>query len=149
MHSTFCRLLGFLAASLMLSACTGAPSPSGGTTGPSASSASSGLGARELTPQEKKVIIDALSSSIRDPGSAKYKWAKFPLMPSDDVNYCAMVNAKSPHPAYSGWQNYIVEAKVSGGQISSAVVGLIAGGKDAPLVTKMCAKYGLNPNDAN
>jgi hypothetical protein len=138
-----------LAVGLVLSACTGAPSPSGSAAGPSASSTSGSLGTRELTPQEKKVIIDALSSSIRDPGSAKYKWARFPLVPSDDVNYCAMVNAKSPYPAYSGWQNYIVEAKLSGGQISSAVVGLIAGGKDAPLVTKMCAKYGLNPNDAN
>jgi hypothetical protein len=142
-------MIGFLAVSLAFSACTGGPSPSGSAAGPSAASSSGGLGTRELTPQEKRVIIDALSSSIRDPGSAKYKWAKFPLVPSDDVNYCAMVNAKSPYPAYSGWQNYIVEAKVSGGQISSAVVGLIAGGKDAALVTKMCAKYGLNPNDAN
>jgi len=95
--------------------------------------------------------VDALSTSIREPASAKYKWAKFPSVPpsGDDVNYCAMVNAKSPYPAYSGWQNYIVEAKVVGGSVSSAVVGLIAGGKDAALVTKMCAKYGLNPNDAN
>jgi hypothetical protein len=111
---------------------------------------SGGIGQRELTPQEKKVIIDALSTSIRDPGSAKYKWAKFPLVVPGDgsVNYCAMVNAKSPYPAYSGWQNYIVEARATGGTVSSAVVGLIAGGKDAVLVTKMCAKYGLNPSDA-
>lgn len=41
-----------------------------------------------------------------------------------------------------------MEARVVGGRVSSAVVGLIAGGKDAALVSKMCAKYGLNPNDA-
>ena len=58
------------------------------------------------------------------------------------------VDAKSPFPAYSGHQAYIVEARVVGGKVSSAVVGLIAGGKDAALVSKMCAKYGLNPNDA-
>ena len=38
-----------------------------------------------------------------------------------------MVNAKSAYPAYSGWQAYIVEGTVSGGKLTSAVVGLIAG----------------------
>ena len=32
--------------------------------------------------------------------------------------------------------------------MSSAVVGLIAGGKDFALVTNMCAKYGLDPRNA-
>ena len=45
-----------------------------------------------------------------------------------------MVNAKSPYPAYSGQQAYILEAVISGGKISSAVVGLIAGGKDIEIV---------------
>jgi hypothetical protein len=59
-----------------------------------------------------------------------------------------MVNAKSPYPAYSGQQAYILEAVISGGKISSAVVGLIAGGKDIEIVRKMCSKYNLDPNDA-
>jgi hypothetical protein len=67
---------------------------------------------------------------------------------SGEVNYCATVDAKSPYPAYNGRQAYIIEAKVVGGRVSAAVVGLIAGGKDVALVSKMCAKYGLNPNDA-
>ena len=74
--------------------------------------------------------------------------AKFPVAASGEVNYCGTVDAKSPFPAYSGRQAYIVEAKVVGGRVSAAVVGLIAGGKDAALVSKMCAKYGLNPYDA-
>jgi hypothetical protein len=28
-------------------------------------------------------------------------------------------------------------------------MGLITGGKDFPLVSKMCAKYGLDPNKAS
>jgi hypothetical protein len=58
------------------------------------------------------------------------------------------VDAKSPFAAYSGHQAYIVEVKVVGGRITAATMGLITGGKDVALVSKMCAKYGLNPNNA-
>jgi hypothetical protein len=33
--------------------------------------------------------------------------------------------------------------------VSSAVMGLIAGGKDFALVTGMCEKYGLDPRKAS
>jgi hypothetical protein len=114
-----------------------------------AASASSGP-QRDLTPSEKKAIVDAVSQSLRDPGSAKYRWAKIPMVVTDDsINYCATVDAKSPYPAYNGKQAYIVEAHISGGHVTSAVMGLIAGGKDAEIVAKMCAKYGLDPNNAS
>jgi hypothetical protein len=57
-----------------------------------------------------------------------------------------MVNAKSPYPAYNGRQAFIVSATVSGGKISSAVVGLIAGGKDVEIIRSMCKKYDLDPD---
>lgn len=105
---------------------------------------------RDLTPEEKKVIMDAVAPSLRDPKSAKYRWAKFPMVvTADSLNYCALVNAKSPHAAYDGEQAYIVETKVVGGHVTSAVMGLIAGGKDRALVADMCAKYGLDPNKAS
>jgi hypothetical protein len=111
---------------------------------------SSSFGMRDLTPQEKKVITDAVGSSLRSPASAKYRWAKFPAVVTESsVNYCATVDGQSPFAAYSGHQAYIVEAQVVGGRVSSAVIGLIAGGKDFALVTKMCAKYGLDPNKAS
>jgi hypothetical protein len=133
-----------LAASLSLAGCA-TTSSTAGSTGPAAAN----VGSRELTPQEKKAIMDAVGPSLRDPATAKYKWSKFPAVVTEDsVNYCATVDAKSPFAAYSGHQAYIVEAKVIGGRVSSAVIGLIAGGKDFALVGKMCAKYGLNPNDA-
>ena len=104
---------------------------------------------RDLTPQEKKIIVAAIASSLREPGSAKYKWAKFPMVPpSDQVSYCATVDAKSPFAAYSGHQSYIVDTKVVGGHITAAVLGLIAGGKDAKIVAGMCANHGLDPNSA-
>ncbi|HTV37276.1 MAG TPA: hypothetical protein VMF12_12670 [Xanthobacteraceae bacterium] len=93
--------------------------------------------------------MDAVAENIKDPESARYHWTKFPaLITSDSVNYCATVDAHSPYPPYDGHQAYIVEAKLSGEKVVGATMGLIAGGKDAALVAKMCAKYGLDPNKA-
>ena len=114
----------------------------------SMAAAVSGVGQRELTPPEKKVISDAVALSIKDPGSAQYRWPKISASDEGSVNYCGMVNAKSPYPSYNGWQAYIVEATVTGGRVSSAVVGLIAGGKDTDIVRKMCKKYNLDPGTA-
>jgi hypothetical protein len=133
-----------LAAGAALSACTTTSTPGASADG---SAVTSG-GGRELTPEEKQVIIDAVGPSLSNPQKAKYHWTSFPATASGDVNYCATVDAQSPFAAYSGHQAYIVEIKMSGGRVSSAVVGLIAGGKDYGLVTKMCARYGLNPNNA-
>lgn len=107
-------------------------------------------GQRDLTPEEKKVIMDAVGPSLRNAGSAKYHWAQFPAVVTEgSVNYCATVDAQSPYAAYNGRQAYIVAAQMSGNRVSSAVIGLVAGGKDFALVTKMCAKYGLDPRNAS
>jgi hypothetical protein len=156
-------VLAIIAAGLALSGCTGSlpfstssssssSSPSHATAesllGLSGAPSSSGQGQRELTLPEKKIISDAVALSIKDPGSAQYRWPTIPASEEGQVNYCGMVNAKSPYPAYSGWQAYIVEAQVTAGKVSSAVVGLIAGGKDVEIVRKMCKKYELDPGSA-
>jgi hypothetical protein len=144
--------IAFLAASLALAACATTPpgdQPSTSAAPAAAPAATPASQLRDLTPQEKKIIVDAIVPSLREPGSAKYKWTKFPIVPpSDEVSYCATVDAKSPYAAYNGHQAYIVDAKVSGGHITSAALGLIAGGKDAAIVANMCEKHGLDPNGA-
>ena len=81
----------------------------------------------DLTPEEKKVIMDAVAQSLRNPGSAKYHWAKFPAVVTEgSVNYCATVDAQSPYAAYNGRQAYVVEAQISGNRVSSAVVWSLA-----------------------
>jgi hypothetical protein len=101
---------------------------------------------RDLTPAEKKAIMDAVGESLRNPASAKYRWAKIPAIVNDQsINYCSVVNAQSPYPAYNGEQAYIVEAQMANNRVKSAVMGLIAGGKDKSIVATMCAKYGLDP----
>jgi hypothetical protein len=145
-------VIAALAASLALSACTTTSTQDSLASTASASSATSAAGVlqRDLTPQEKKAIVDAVAPSLRNPGAAKYKWAKFPTVVTEDsVNYCATVDAQSPFAAYSGHQAYIIEAKVVGGHVTSAVMGLIAGGKDYGLVSRMCSKYGLDPNKSS
>ncbi len=147
-----CGVVVALAAGLALAGCASSPSPSSSSRDllnfNSASAHDSSLGQRELTPPEKKIITEAVALSIKDPASAQYRWPKIPNSAEGSVNYCGMVNAKSPYPAYSGWQAYIVEATVTGGKVSSAVVGLIAGGKDVEIVRKMCKKYDLDPGAA-
>jgi hypothetical protein len=147
--------IAVLAASVALAACAASPpadQPSANaapaTTAAAATTPASQL--RDLTPQEKKIIVDAVAPSLKDPGTAKYKWTKFPIVPpSDEVSYCATVDAKSPYAAYSGHQAYIVDAKVAGGRITSASLGLITGGKDTAIVANMCATHGLDPNSAS
>jgi hypothetical protein len=146
-------VIAVLAAGLALSGCatgsTATQTPVASNEPPPPSAGAS-VGERDLTAQEKKVIMDAIGPSLRNPGSAKYRWAKFPAVVTEDsVNYCATVDAQSPYAAYSGRQAYIVEATVVGGRVSSAVLGLIAGGKDFAIVSNMCAKYGLDPKNSS
>jgi hypothetical protein len=148
--------IAILAASVALAACAASPpadQPAAGaapaTTPAAAAAAIPASQLRDLTPQEKKIIVDAVAPSLKEPGAAKYKWTKFPIVPpSDEVSYCATVDAKSPYAAYSGHQAYIIDAKVAGGHITSAALGLITGGKDTAIVANMCATHGLDPNSA-
>jgi hypothetical protein len=146
-------VIAAFAAGLALSSCATAP-PAGDALAVPASAApapAAGLSVaeRDLTPPEKKIIVDAIAPSLRNPGAAKYRWAKFPTVPESDAPaYCATVDAQSPYAAYNGRQAYIVDTKIVGGHITSAVLGLIAGGKDASIVAGMCEQHGLDPNKA-
>lgn len=150
-------LVAALACGLALAACTTSPS-STTTSGEHATAQdllglshmqdASGIRKRDLTPEEKAVVSHAVGLSISNPNTAQYKWPQIADTEDGSINYCGMVNAKSPYPAYNGWQAYIVEGKISGGKLASAVVGLIAGGKDVEIVRKMCQKYGLDPGPA-
>ncbi len=136
-----------LAAGLSLAACAsgGGHSASQNLLGLSHMQDASGIRTRELLPEEKAVISHAVGLSVLNPNTAQFRWPQIADTEDGPTNYCGMVNAKSPYPAYSGWQAYIVEGTISGGKMTSAVVGLIAGGKDVGIVRKMCQKYGLDP----
>jgi hypothetical protein len=149
LQSARLSVISAIGAAFALSACAAAL-PSAGAPATATAAAPASVAQRDLNPDEKKAIMAAVALSIRDPASAKYHWTTFPAVTTEEsVNYCATVDAKSPFPAYSGHQAYIVETTVSGGKVTTATMGLIAGGKDAALVAKMCAKYGLDPNKSS
>lgn len=127
------RLAGVAMASVSLSGCL---TQGGG----------SGLGGnRDLEPDEKKVISDAVGRVIKDSRSAKYHWAKFPAASgTGDTNYCASVDVKGQ----GGNQLYIAVVGTEDGKVKNAVVGAIHGGADAHVVRNLCKRYGLNPDDA-
>jgi hypothetical protein len=137
---------------VILSGCTGwlASSSVGTGTASLTSYSVSASMARELTADEKQVIAESLSDNLRESEKAKYLWAPFPAKApaNGQAHYCAAVNAKSPHAAYNGLQPYLVQVQVSNGQIVASVLGAIAGGNDMRIVRKLCAKHGLNPDDA-
>jgi hypothetical protein len=149
-------VIAALAVGLGLSGC--ATTATQGTVGSSSNVAAADTSApapvnvpqRDLTAAEKKAIMDAVSPSLRNPASAKYRWAKIPTIVNDQsINYCGLVDAQSPYPAYNGEQDYIVEAQMANNKVKSAVLGLIAGGKDRGIVVTMCAKYGLDPSKSS
>jgi hypothetical protein len=147
-------LIGAVAAALALATCTTTPPgdqiAAGATPASASSTATPDSQLRDLTPAEKKVIVDTIAPNLKNPGSAKYHWTKFPTVPpSNEVAYCATVDAESPHAAFSGKQAYIIDVKVSGGHIASAVLGLIVGGKDNAIVAGMCKEHGLDPFKAS
>jgi len=130
------------AAAIILSGCTASLA--------SNTVSSTSMGPRELTADEKQVIVESLSENIREPAKAKYLWAPLPAKApfNGQARYCAAVNAKSPHAAYNGLQPYLVQVQIANGRIVSSVVGAIAGGSDMRIVRNLCAKHGLNPDDA-
>jgi hypothetical protein len=148
--------IALFAAALALAAC--ATSPSATSSGGHATAQdllglghmqdASGIKTRELTAEEKAVVSHAVGLSVSNPNSAQFKWPQIADTEDGAINYCGMVKANSPYGPYSGWQAYIVEGTISGGKLTSAVVGLIAGGKDVEIVRKMCHKYGLDPGTA-
>jgi hypothetical protein len=148
MPLSVCKSLLVVAIGLVLAACATTPQSAEGVGALSSPPASAPSG-RELMPDEKKVIADAVGVAIPDPASAKYRWSRFRSTSSGGSgNYCAMVNAKSQHPAYSGWQAYIVSVGVTNGRVTSAVIGAIAGGHDIPVIKNLCKRYGLDPSEA-
>lgn len=91
--------------------------------------------ARDLTPPEKKVIMDVINDQLKDPDSAKYYWL-------DDLGggtYCAHVNSKNAYGGYAGKTPIMTEVKRDAkGRINWAQ-GMIV---NDPILYPICTKAG-------
>jgi len=96
--------------------CTGCASAwlSGCTSSPSSPPAAAALPAarpnllsRDLSPAEKTALTHALSTTLKDPDSAKFDWGPVKYAQgSTSTEYCGIVNAKNSYGGYTGYQMY-------------------------------------------
>jgi hypothetical protein len=102
---------------------------------------------RDLTPAEKGALSKAMSMSLKDPGSARFRWLQFPRYPErDSVTWCGMVDAKNAGGTYTGARPYMAtvvlkQGKIVGGSISQT------GTDDASSqeIREQCQQYGWDP----
>jgi hypothetical protein len=85
------------------------------------SSASEGVAqSRLLTEAEKRIIADAYGRDLRDPKSAQYEWAPFPLKLKGNETvsmYCFRANAKNGYGAFVGYKLIVGRVDLSAGKI--------------------------------
>src|SRR5262249_23149419 len=80
--------------------------------------------ARELTPEEKRVISSSLIKHFSHPLSARFIWTPWPDSVAADaaVMYCGQVDAKGANGSYEGYHPYLATVLVRSGRIVDAVL---------------------------
>ena len=91
---------------------------------------------RELTASEKMVISSTVSSGLKDPDAAKFKWVPL-VVANSSAAYCGVVNGKNSYGGYTGFYPYIVRVSFSEKhEITSAKLMAVSSGPD---------EYGMDP----
>lgn len=93
--------------------------------------------ARDLTPPEKKIIMDVINDQLKDPDSAKYYWQDYK---EGDI-YCAHVNAKNSYGGYGGKTLIILGVKTDARGNINFAEGRI---ESDPIFNKTCTKRGYS-----
>lgn len=104
---------------------------------------------RDLTSAEQQLLARSLAQSLKDPGSAQFRWSKFPQplsASSEPAHYCATVNARNSFGGYVGHQPFLAIIAMRDGKISSGAIGAMGSDtQTARIVEKMCQEHGLSP----
>ena len=90
-------LMAALGAGLALAACTTSPTaPSHATAqdllGLNHMQDASGIGKRDLTPEEKAVVSHAVGLSVSNPNSAQFKWPQIANTEDGAINYLSLIH---------------------------------------------------------
>src|SRR5258708_23511364 len=85
---------------------------------------------RDLTAAERSSLADSLASSLNQPESAKFRWAKVPKAPvGPSFEYCGMVNVKNNRGSYDGMQPFLATITTRNGNITGGARAAIENGK--------------------
>jgi hypothetical protein len=115
-----------------------------GTPGPSLETLNSAE-KRELTPIEKASLTVTLAQTLKDPGSAQFKWLPIIVMEREGINdYCGLVNGRNSYGGYTGYQKFYAQlVKNEKGQLTRGLIRAIASGEvETIVVDGACEKYG-------
>lgn len=93
--------------------------------------------ARDLTPPEKKIIMDVINGQLKDPDSAKYYWQGYK---EGDI-YCAHVNSKNSYGGYGGKTLIIMDVTIDAKGYINWAQGRV---EPDPLFNKTCTKRGYS-----
>jgi hypothetical protein len=81
---------------------------------------------RDLTAAERSILADSLASSLNEPESAKFRWAKVPKVPvGPSFEYCGMVNVKNNRGSYDGMQPFLATITTWNGNITGGAIAAI------------------------
>jgi hypothetical protein len=107
---------------------------------------------RDLTAAERSVLADSLASSLNEPESAKFRWAKVPKVPvGPSFEYCGMVNVKNNRGSYDGMQPFLATITTWNGNITGGAIAAIDTGnrdENREVIPRLCRQKGLNPSEA-
>jgi hypothetical protein len=107
---------------------------------------------RDLTAAERSVLADSLASSLNEPESAKFRWAKVPKAPvGPSFEYCGMVNVKNNRGSYDGMQPFLATITTWNGNITGGAIAAIDTGnreENREVIPRLCRQKGLNPYEA-
>jgi hypothetical protein len=123
-------------AALTLSAC--------GTAGPGAQILSAAE-RRELTSIEKASLQNGLARTLKDPGSAQFKWLPVVVLERDGItDYCGLVNSRNSYGGYVGFQKFYAQLyKNQKGEFTRGEIRLIASDNVMVIATNgACEQYG-------
>jgi hypothetical protein len=79
---------------------------------------------RELTSIEKAGISASVAATLKDPGSAQFKWVPVILTEREGISdYCGLVNSRNSYGGYGGFVRYYAQLIKDGkGQFTRAAV---------------------------
>ncbi len=107
---------------------------------------------RDLTAAERSSLADSLASSLNQPESAKFQWAKVPKAPvGPSFEYCGMVNVKNNRGSYDGMQPFLATITTWNGNITGGAIAAINTGnreENREVIPRLCRQKGLNPYEA-